>query len=234
MLDRSGGSFALGPGILRVGRHANRASRRPGPTGGEGLRCVADLCDNPTVRGPAEKVDLFDDPPWTTAPPPRRCLSPLVALAVCILGSGGVAISTMLPWYQSGEASPGFSATSQYLTGSSLHPGMPAFGYLVLAMSCFFLVLASIDWVVVRWRAQPVANVVMWLTAGVAISAAALLLLVILEAHARPPWGDSPPLSSGWGAAVGLIASVTSLVGAAWALTVCVLDRMGLRVQATA
>jgi len=141
----------------------------------------------------------------------------------------------MLPWYGSLEAtdgpwplsSPGVSATSPYLNGSSLSPGSQAFGYLMLALSSWTLVLASLHWVVVRrLTEEPASNLVMWLAAGVALSAGALLLGIILEAHARPPFGDGPPLALDWGATVGVIAAGVSLVGALCALTACALNRL--------
>ena len=46
--------------------------------------------------------------------------------------------------------------------------------------------------------------------------ALALLLVIatVLEAHAKPPFGDGPPLRFSWGAVVGVAAATTSLIGA--------------------
>jgi hypothetical protein len=195
------------------------------------------VLDLSSSRRQIKTPDLFDDPHWETAPVQRRRISARPPLGISIIGSAGVAIRTMLPWYGSPEggdevwqfSSPGLRPTSQLLNGPGRHPGTEGFGYLILALSGATLVLAVLGWIAVRRPPRPVSNLARCLAVGVAVSATALLAVVICEVQAHPPLGDGPPPSSDWGAIVGVAASVPCLAGGAWALTTCALDPLRRR-----
>ena len=183
-----------------------------------------------TVSSSASRgsVDLFDDPPWTGPPPVaarHRPLSAVAALGVCLLGALGVAISTTLPWFGLDDSiGIGFlrlqsemSALSRYLEpvqGGSVSPGTQGWGFLILALSCGAAWVAIITLAGLGiGRRVPVGLYVL-------LTALALLLVVasVLDAHARPPLGDGPPLRFSWGAVVGVTAATMSLIGACLAL----------------
>ena len=144
---------------------------------------------------------------------------------MCLLGAVGVAISTTLPWFGLDDSmGVGFlrlqdemSALSRYLEpaqGGSVSPGTPGWGFLILALSCGAVAVAIITVAGLLFgRRVPLGWYVL-------LTALALLLVVasLLDAHARPPLGDGPPLRFSWGAVVGVTAATTSLIGACFAL----------------
>jgi drug/metabolite transporter (DMT)-like permease len=172
------------------------------------------------IRG---SVDLFDDPPWTSSPTDRHQgrWSAIATLGLCLLSAVGAAISTTLPWFGLDESlGVGFlrlqdqmSALSRYLQPAqfdSFSPGAQAWGYVILALSCGVAMSAimTLGTHVVRQRTPFGLYVV--------VVALALLLVIatVLEAHAKPSFGDGPPLRFSWGAVVGVAAATTSLIGA--------------------
>jgi hypothetical protein len=181
---------------------------------------------------PTRTVDLFDDPPWTDKPVVRSARRRSVAdfaLAACLLGALGVAASTVLPWYGLDENTAtwvwnlqgGRNALARALGISAFSPGSRFWGLLILGLSCVLAVVAGIATILL----QPKRRKSMWtsrlLVVGVAILALALIFAVVLEAHARPPLGDGPPLRFDWGAVIGFLAAAVSLIGAITALFVC-------------
>ena len=86
-------------------------------------------------------------------------------------------------------------------------------GFVLLGFACALAALA-VTWAVAvahGWSARSVLVVM-------SLGAAVLLVLALLEAHATPPFGDEPPLSYTWGAAIGVAAAVVSVLGSwsAW------------------
>jgi hypothetical protein len=176
-------------------------------------------------------VDLFDDPPWTDSPDVSdRDLRPrwmVAALGLCIFGAIDVAISTALPWFGFDDnTAHGFlgltdeaSAVSQYLVsspGHSLSPGTQGWGFLILTLSSLLTVVGSATFAAyLIGRSPPVGLYVFLLALG-----AVLFIACILDAHARPPFGDGPPLRFSWGAVVGVISATAALVGTCLALII--------------
>ena len=173
------------------------------------------------IRG---SVDLFDDPPWTSSPAADRHQVrrwAFATLTLCLLGAVGVAISTTLPWFGLDESlGVGFlrlqdqmSGLSRYLQPAqfgSFSPGTQAWGFLILALSCGVAMSAIITLGTdVVGRRTPFGLYVV-----VAVLALLLVIATVLEAHAKPPFGDGPPLRFSWGAVVGVAAATTSLIGA--------------------
>ena len=174
-------------------------------------------------------VDLFDDPPWTSSPPTadrhqgRR--SAIAALGLCLLGGVGVAVSTTLPWFGLDESlGVGFlhlqdqmGALSRYLQPAqfgSFTPGTQEWGFLILALSCG-VATSAIMTIAMRLigRRTPFGLYVV-----LAVVALLLAIACALDAHAKPPFGDGPPLRFSWGAVIGVAAAATSLIGACSAL----------------
>jgi hypothetical protein len=178
------------------------------------------------IRG---SVDLFDDPPWTSSPaaadPHQGRRSAIAALGLCLLGAVGVAISTTLPWFGLDESlGVGFlrlqdqmSALSRYLQPAgfgSFSPGTQEWGFLILALSCGVAMSA------IMTVAMPLIGRRTPFGLYLVLAVLALLLVIasVLDAHAKPPFGDGPPLRFSWGAVVGVAAATTSLIGACSAL----------------
>jgi hypothetical protein len=187
-----------------------------------------------SIRTPAS-LDLFDDPPWEASPESRhvaRRPSPVFPLAMCAIGSMALAASTLLPWYGSDTVggvsgwhlSSETSALSTFLlpsVGSSpLSPGTYNWGYLILGLSCAVAALSGIALIVVPYKKESKIRGTTPLLYGIVIATLTLVVLVALETHARPPFGDSPPLRFDWGAIVGIVAATLSLIGGCWALFV--------------
>ena len=173
------------------------------------------------IRG---SVDLFDDPPWTSSPAADRHQVrrwAFATLTLCLLGAVGVAISTTLPWFGLDESlGVGFlrrqdqmSGLSRYLQPAqfgSFSPGTQAWGFLILALSGGVAMSAIITLGTdVVGRRTPFG-----LSVVVAVLTLLLVIAAVLEAHAKPPFGDGPPLRFSWGAVVGVAAATTSLIGA--------------------
>jgi hypothetical protein len=179
-------------------------------------------------------VDLFDDPPWTAKPvvPSASRRSVLdVALAGSMLGALGVAASTLLPWYGLYENTATWGATVWNLQGgrdalapalgiSAFSPGSRFWGLLILGLSCVLAALAGIAIILLQRKRRPATRRSRLLVVAVAILSLATIIAVVLEAHARPPLGDGPPLQFDWGAVVGFLAAAVSLIGAITALFV--------------
>jgi hypothetical protein len=174
-------------------------------------------------------VDLFDDPPWTDKPvvPSASRRSVLdVALAACMLGALGVAASTVLPWYGLDENTAtwvwnlqgGRDALAPALGISAFSPGARFWGLLILGLSCVLVAVAGIAIILLQRKRRPATGGSRLLVVGVAILSLAMIIAVVLEAHARPPLGDGPPLRFDWGAVVGFLAAAVSLIGASAAL----------------
>lgn len=135
------------------------------------------------------------------------------------------AISTTLPWFGLDEnVGVGFlrlqdqsSALSPYLQPpqvGSLSPGTREWGFLILALSSGVALLAIVTIAMhLNGRRAPSGLFVV-----LAVLALLLALACVLDAHAKPPWGDGPPLRFSWGAVVGVAAATTSLIGACSAL----------------
>jgi hypothetical protein len=187
-----------------------------------------------SFRTPA-KLDLFDDPPWEVSPESRnfaRSPSPVFPLAMCALGSLGLAASTFLPWYGSDTVtsvsmwhlSEETSALSTFLLpsvgSSSYSPGTVHWGYLMLGLSCAVAALSGIALIVVPPRKESKIQGAMPLLYAIVIAALTLAVLVAFEARAKPPFGVDPPLRFAWGAVVGAVAATLSLIGGCWALFV--------------
>lgn len=183
----------------------------------------------------AAKLDLFDDPPWEASPESlnvARRPSPVFPLAMCALGSMGLAASTFLPWYGSDtvgslsvwKLSAETNALSTFLLppagSSSYSPGTYNWGYLILGLSCAVAVLAGIAILVLPLQSERNIRWSVPLLFGIVIAALTLVVLVALEARAKPPFGDGPPLRFDWGAVVGVLAVMLSLIGGCWALFV--------------
>jgi hypothetical protein len=149
----------------------------------------------------------------------------VAALGLCILGAIDVAISTALPWFGFDDNSAhGFlglkdeaSALSPYLAsaqGNSFSPGTQDWGILILALSSFVAVVGvAMAAVYLIGRSPPFG-----LYIPLVLLAAPLAIACILDAHARPPFGDGPPLRFSWGAVIGVASAATSLAGACSAL----------------
>jgi hypothetical protein len=177
-------------------------------------------------------VDLFDDPPWPDTPVVRSASRRSVAdfaLAACMVGSLGVAASTVLPWYGLDENTAtwvwnlqgGRNAFGPALGISALSPGAGFWGLLILGLSCVLAAAAGIAIILFQRKQGPAVGRSGLLIVGVAILSVATIIAVVLEAHARPPLGDGPPLRFDWGAVVGFLAAAVSLIGAITALFVC-------------
>ena len=178
------------------------------------------------IRG---SVDLFDDPPWISSPAAtdrrqgRRSATALLGL--CLLGAVGVAISTTLPWFGLDESlGVGFlrlqdqsSALSRYLQPAqfgSFSPGTQEWGFLILALSCGVAMSAIVTIAMhLIGQSSPCGLYVV-----LAVLALLLAIACVLDAHAKPPFGDGTPLRFSWGAVVGVAAATTSLIGACSAL----------------
>lgn len=187
-----------------------------------------------SFRTPAA-LDLFDDPPWEASPESRNVAgspSPVFPLAMCALGSLGLAASTLLPWYGSDTVtsvsmwhlSEEASALSTFLLpsvgSSSYSPGTYHWGYLILGLSCAVAALSGIALIAVPHRKESKLKGAMPLLCMIVLAALTLVVLVVLEARAKPPFGDDPPLRFAWGAVVGVVAATLSLIGGCRALFV--------------
>ena len=169
-------------------------------------------------------VDLFDDPPWTSSPAADRHQgrwSAIATLAVCLLGAVGVAIGTTLPWFGLDESlGVGFlhlqdqmSALSRYLQPAqfgSLSPGTQESGILHSGA----LVRSGDVSHHYSWNACCRAKDPFRPVRGCGRSCSPARYATVLEAHAKPPFGDGPPLRFSWGAVVGVAAATISLIGA--------------------
>jgi hypothetical protein len=166
-------------------------------------------------------VDLFDDPPWDlVADEADPGPSPTIPLLICGLGSLGLVVTALLlPWFGLWEAGTGrwglsqpVSATSDYLISSpAFTPGTQSWGFVMLGVAAAVSVLAVFTVVGVQRHGDARAKVV-----GLVIASTVLLVLVILDAHARPPTEDVP-LRFDWGAVVGVVFAVLAAAGGWWA-----------------
>jgi hypothetical protein len=151
------------------------------------------------------------------------------ALAACMVGALGVAASTVLPWYGLGEnfatwvwhLQGGRNAFGPALGISTFSPGARFWGLLILGLSCVLAVLAGIAIILFQRKQRTAIVRTRVVVVCVAILSLALIVAVVLEAQARPPLGDGPPLRFDWGAVIGFLAAAVSLIGAITALFVC-------------
>jgi hypothetical protein len=183
-----------------------------------------------TVVRAWSRIDLANDPPWDMSPSRTESVLdrlgwvPSVALLFLSAATAfSVALSTFLPWYKTAMPGSGrFRPTSRWLMpplGGSAHaPGTTAWGHLLTAAALAVAVLAAIDaGVTARTTttrsAGPLARHVM-----VTAAATILIVVVVLEVRARPPFGDGPPLWVDWGAVLGTAAAAACAATSWWAL----------------
>jgi len=131
-------------------------------------------------------------------------------------------VTTWLPWYSVGgwhSLAPGagsvaeFNALTLTWDGSGWQLGSGKVGFILLGFACVMAVLGVVCAVDVAcgWRTRPGLVVV-------GIGATVLFVLALLEARVTPPFGDEPPLAYTWGAVLGVVAAVFSVLGSwsAW------------------
>jgi hypothetical protein len=123
-------------------------------------------------------------------------------------------------WELSEETSALSTFMLPSLGSSTYSPGTYNWGYLILGVSCAVAALSGIAIIVVPHRKESRIKGAMPLLCVIVIAALTMVVLVALEAHARPPFGDDPPLRFAWGAVVGVAAATLSLIGGCWALIV--------------
>lgn len=152
----------------------------------------------------------------------NSCRRSWIGLQLCLLGAIVTAFSTTLPWFGFNEfngiyvfnLSDSRSAISGMLSpavgASTFSPGTQDWGFLILALSSG-LVIAALLLSLLMLSGRRASLV--WSITLIAI-AAALVVVAVLDAHARPPFGDSPPLRFSWGAVLGVAAGLVSLIGA--------------------
>jgi len=136
--------------------------------------------------------------------------------------AAGTALSLGFPWFEFWGA--GNSRWDTWLSwsplglpvphgGSSLEPGTRSWGFLLLAVSCTTLALTLVATFLIFHYQRRETTVARLLVAFAAVTAVALPILEIVEARARPPFGDGPPLTFAWGAVAGIaVATVTAVV----------------------
>ena len=120
-----------------------------------------------------------------------------------MLGSLGVAASTVLPWYGLDENTAtwvwnlqgGRNAFGPALGISAVSLGARFWGLLILGLSCVLAAVAGIAIVLFQRKQRSAIGGSRLLVAGVAVLSVAMIIVVVLEAHARPP-SPIPPASS--------------------------------------
>jgi hypothetical protein len=129
----------------------------------------------------------------------------------------GVALSTYLPWFDA--TTEHFAPRSRFLLppiGGSTHaPGTTFWGHLVFTAALVVAVIAGAEALATLRNLRTIRVV---RRAVVAIATAVMLLLVVLEANASPPFGDGPRMRTAWGAFLGLLVALASVTTAGWAL----------------
>ena len=186
------------------------------------------------LREGAVKVDLFNDLPWDAVPESCHRRSASFPLALGAIGSWGVVISIWLPWYGLPVASSWrfdmsneVNIVSRRLVVSFMRPGSQSWGLAILGLSLSGVALALCAlYLLKRARGLSTASR-FYLTVGMSVVSTVLVLVTVLAALARPPYGDGPPLSFDWGAVVGMIAALLSAGGGLWACAICAADRRG-------
>jgi hypothetical protein len=157
---------------------------------------------------------------------------PVVALVACAFVSAGCGVAAItLPWFALPQPTSGlpwssFISTSNALSvdpfgSSDLAPGTQSWGYLLVVWSAVVVGLAvvAISACVRSTRRKLPAPARLLLC--VVAAALVLVALGISEITAKIPFGDGPPLTYDFGAVLGVVLAVLSLISAfvAWATT---------------
>lgn len=188
------------------------------------------------LRGP-QGLGGAREPRWTahaSAPLTSKSVSTLTTVSAC--SSFLLALSSALPWY--GLAIPdnrpwpwnfqfAYSAASSWLS-SGLAPGQQGMGMAVVIVAV--IIAAFAVGVRISFRRAPALDIrsPTLLLAGLATT---VCVLCFLEASARPPLGDGPPLSLDYGGVFGMLAAV-ACAASSWC-AVAVINRMAKRSAST-
>jgi hypothetical protein len=154
---------------------------------------------------PESAVDLFEDPPWSTGVAVERPIvySPRPVLVVSLLLVVVFLSSMALPWFSLAQESK-WTPFSRWLD-QGWSSGTQKWGFLVLA-------LGAVEALAIGAAIRAPKKTRMSLLLAIATI---LVSATLLEARARPLYGDGPHLQAAYGAWVGGIAAVLAWIGIA-------------------
>ncbi len=108
-------------------------------------------------------------------------------------------------------------------TSGAFTPGTQGFGVRLVWLAAATAISAAVTVPLLRLRFRGGRGLALVELSSVTALAVYVLVQVIREMRATPPWGDGPNLTFGWGAVMGVSATAVAVLAATIALVIALL-----------